>query len=108
MSAVKGVALLVVLALVGCPGNTKPGALCRSHKDCASLKDGWCAKVEVCTQACDTVACPDDSTCVTEGTRRVCLASCSKPADCLPNFSCNEKPEGSVCEFATPFGKPPP
>ncbi len=100
-------ALVACLLLIGCSEIVLPGKLCRSDDDCKSLKNGWCAKVEICTRDCQTVPCPTGSTCVTEGPRRVCLASCTTTDDCLPNFTCTEKPEGNVCELANPFGPPP-
>lgn len=95
------------MLVVACGKAVTPGAPCRTHDDCKSLTDGWCARVEVCTRACDHVTCPSGSTCVTEGARRVCLASCDDKTDCLKHFVCNEKPEGRVCEFDNPLGAPP-
>ncbi len=97
----------VMLLLAACAPTTPPGAKCRSDDDCKALKGGYCAKVEICTRACDTEACPARTACVTEGTRRVCLSACTTTADCLPGFACNQTADGMICEYATPLGPPP-
>ncbi len=98
-------ALLAVLAL-GC-NTTSPGTTCRTNDDCKSLKGGWCAKVEICTRACDDSAvCPSGSVCVTEGQRRVCLQACTKNEECPKGFQCNATADGQACEVTDPFAKP--
>ncbi len=96
-----------LLLLGACAPTTLPGASCRTDDDCKALKGGYCAKVEICTRACETEACPGGTVCVTEGTRRVCLTPCTSNANCLPGFVCNETADGTVCEYATPLGPPP-
>ncbi len=97
---------MLIVFLAACPGTTTPGTLCRNDGDCKSLENGWCAKVEICTRDCASVACPDGSTCVFQGARQVCLPSCASGDDCLAGFACVEKTEGLVCERADPLGVP--
>jgi len=92
--------------LLACPAAVTPGTLCRSNDDCRSLKDGWCAKVEICTRDCASTPCPDGSTCVTQGPRQVCLPNCAVNDDCLAGFQCAQKNGGWVCERVDPLGVP--
>jgi hypothetical protein len=98
--------LLLGLALSACGGLfATPGTPCTKHEQCTGIKDGYCARAEICTRECgDGKPCPDGSACFAGGTRSVCLPSCSKDADCLPNFFCAAE---QVCRLRSPLDPPP-
>jgi hypothetical protein len=102
--------LLVLAALVAlsCGGSAVPGDSCKSHADCGSLKDGYCARAEICTRECDDATpCPDGSSCVWGGGRRVCLPTCAKDDECPKGFLCDLAGEAPVCRLANPLAPPP-
>lgn len=96
--------LPLVALLSGCGLVAWPGKSCRKHDECSGLKDGYCARAEICTKQCHTNSdCPNDSACATgAGTRKVCLPTCEGDGDCASNFSCRD----SVCQLAEPLAKP--
>lgn len=99
--------LVGTLTLLGCPSKAQPGDACRSNDACSSLERGYCAKIEICTRACDDAApCPPASACVTEGARQICLASCTTSDDCITGFVCNAVNGTNVCESASPLAPP--
>jgi hypothetical protein len=106
MRASSAVAMLMGLMLLGgCGLFAAPGQACRKHEECAGLKEGYCSRAEICTKECsDTVTCPENSACSTQGARRVCLPTCEKNEDCLKGFACTD----AVCQLASPFTPPPP
>lgn len=102
------VLLLSFLALSGCPSKARPGDACRTNEACSSLEHGYCAKIEICTRACDeATACPLGAACVTKGVRHVCLATCTVNAGCIKGFACQSINGTSVCESADPLAPPP-
>ena len=93
------------LGLAGCPAS--PHTTCRSHDDCRSLTEGYCARAEVCTRQCGSSAdCPQGSACVDVGKRRVCLGTCSQDSDCVSGFSCQPGPDAGVCTLSAPLEPP--
>jgi hypothetical protein len=90
--------------LLGCP-STLVGVACQKHDDCKGLKDGYCARAEICTRECSSSApCPDTTTCVDQG-RRVCLTTCTDDAGCLTGFSCQTvaDADAGVCLLTHPL-----
>ena len=99
-------AAALALTLLGCPST--PHTACRSHDDCRSLPEGYCARAEICTRECAAPGdCPAGSTCVDVGRRRVCLGSCAVDGDCLTGFSCQPQGDGGVCRVKSPLEPPP-
>jgi hypothetical protein len=95
---------LLTLGFLSCGLFAAPGKACRKHEDCKGLKDGYCARAEICTRECsETQPCPDDSTCTTIGGRTVCLPTCDSKTDCLSNFDCYQ----NVCQLVGPLEPPP-
>jgi hypothetical protein len=100
----RALVLLVVGAvfLVAC-NPTIVGVACRKHDDCKGLKDGYCARAEICTRECSSAApCPENSACVEQG-RRVCLTTCTGDAGCLAGFSCQTVGDAGVCLLTHPL-----
>jgi hypothetical protein len=96
----------LALTLAGCPST--PHTACRSHDDCRSLAQGYCARAEVCTRECAGPAdCLTGSACVDEGRRQVCLATCTLDADCLTGFGCQPREDAGVCRLLQPLEPPP-
>jgi len=98
--------LVVAVALLGCPAT--PGVTCRSHEDCHSMAEGYCARAEICTRVCDTTAdCPEGSACASGGARRVCLRACERDSDCVTGFSCQaDVDDVRVCRLTLPLEPP--
>lgn len=104
----KRLLLLAALVALSCGGSAVPGDSCKSHADCGSLKDGYCARAEICTRECDDATpCPDGSSCVWGGGRRVCLPVCAKDDECPKGFLCDVASEAPVCRMANPLAPPP-
>ncbi|MEW5742324.1 MAG: hypothetical protein AB1938_25630 [Myxococcota bacterium] len=104
----KRLALVLCVALLSCGGTRVPGERCKSHADCGSLPEGYCARAEVCTRECDDARpCPDGSACVWGGGRQVCLPSCTKDDECLSNFFCDPDAGAPVCRLRNPLAPPP-
>ncbi|GMU62793.1 MAG: hypothetical protein AMXMBFR34_45560 [Myxococcaceae bacterium] len=100
--------LALGLALLSCGGTRLPGEKCKSHGDCGSLPDGYCARAEICTRECDDARpCPDGSACVWGGGRQVCLPTCTKDDECPKGFFCAVSAEPKVCHLANPLAPPP-
>ena len=96
----------LALGLAGCPST--PHTACRSHDDCRSLTDGYCARAEICTRECtDPADCPAGSACVDQGRRKVCLGTCAVDGDCLTGFSCQQRGDAGVCRVTLPLEPPP-
>ncbi|MFO0598752.1 MAG: hypothetical protein U0228_25830 [Myxococcaceae bacterium] len=98
------ISLSLVLALgSGCGLITWVGAPCQKHEQCSGLKDGYCARAEICTRECsESKPCPDATTCSAQGRRSVCLPNCTKDEECLPTFACS----GGVCVLKAPLEPP--
>lgn len=89
------------------------GKYCATHDDCNGLKDGYCARVEICTRECviDSGAkqdqCPAGSNCVQDVRRAVCLPQCTSDHDCQKGFGCVGGDAG-VCLYLDALNEPPP
>lgn len=101
-------AMIVALALAGCNGSITPGGRCATHSDCASIKDGYCARAQICTRDCtDGGSCEGKSKCIDVGVRSVCLATCDSDTDCLTEFSCQTRDGQQTCQLKNQYLKPP-
>ncbi len=90
------------LVMLGC-GSTTTGVACRKHDDCKGLKDGYCARAEICTRECSAAnPCDPNTSCVLVG-RQVCLPSCVDDSACLKGFSCQAVGDQKVCLLTNPF-----
>jgi hypothetical protein len=99
---VRRLALLSCLALWACPAT--PGVTCLKHDDCKSLKDGYCAKAEICTRECTGPGtCDEGSACFDAGRRQVCLPTCVDDAGCPARFGCHPAGEAMACQLDNPF-----
>ena len=100
----RAIAGWLLFGLMGCGAFAAPGRPCTKHEDCAGLKNGYCARAEICTRECGgpSVACPENSTCSLQGARSVCLPNCEGDGDCLKGFSCIS----SVCQLTNPMEPP--
>lgn len=100
-------AAFIALVWLSCGGSAMPGDPCRNHGDCGALPEGYCARAEICTRACDdTRPCPDGSSCVWGGGRQVCLPACAADADCLKGFACDVGSAAPVCRLVNPLAPP--
>lgn len=89
-------------ALLGCPAT--PGVTCTTHEDCKSLKEGYCARAEICTRECSGPGtCDEGSGCFNAGRRQVCLPTCLDDAGCPARFACRPGGEGLVCQLDSMF-----
>lgn len=96
--------LLLTLGLLGCGAFAAPGDPCTKHEQCDGLKNGYCAKAEICTRECSEAdPCPENSTCSVQGRRSVCLRACDAESDCLTGFTCYQ----NVCVLVQPLDMPP-
>ena len=94
---------LGLLVFAGCGIFAAPGAPCRKHEECAGLKDGYCARSEICTKECsDTSPCPDNSRCFATSKRSVCLPTCMETADCQKTFTCID----GLCQVTSHLAPP--
>lgn len=94
---------LALLVLSSCGLVAWPGKACRKHEECAGLKEGYCARSEICTKQCTTtVDCPEKSMCVGTGIRSVCLPTCEKDGDCASGFHCGD----GYCVLTQPLAQP--
>ena len=97
-------ALLLIVLLSSCGLVAWPGKSCRKHDECSGLKDGYCARAEICTKECTTAGdCPDKSVCASGvGSRKVCLPACTRDGDCQENFHCGD----GYCVLTQPLAAP--
>lgn len=95
-----------MLAVVSC-GDAAIGNACKSHAECKSIPDGYCARAEVCTRVCSpTTPCPSGSACSFEE-RMVCLATCDVDANCSSGFTCQDRGGLRLCRLGSnPLAKP--
>lgn len=71
------------------------------------MAEGYCARAEVCTRACETSDdCDAASACVAEGRRRVCLPTCEVDAQCVAGFGCQVNGDARVCRLLRPLEPP--
>lgn len=100
--------VLFLFSLAGCGAFATAGTPCTKHEQCTGLKDGYCARSEICTRECSEKApCPDGSACFTTPSaaicppiysacssttgRSVCLPTCEKDSECPSTaFACTD------------------